>query len=158
MGEGRQGINERREGILRIIAEEPVSTQTELMMLLKEKGFHVTQATVSRDIRELKLVKTPDADGRSVYTAPELQIQETAKEYHSAYPSFGEAVISVSSAGNIVVIKTNGGMAQAVCAAMDRAKWDGILGTIAGEDTIFAVAATEKHAAAAVDKLKDFWK
>ena len=158
MGEGRQGINDRREVILAIIAEEPVCTQTELMQLLKKKGFDVTQATVSRDIRELKLVKKPDADGRPVYTPPETVIPESRNEYPGPYPSFGSAVLSVSSAGNMVVIRTGSGMAQAVCAAMDRAKWEGILGTIAGEDTIFAVAATEEQARAAAEKMRDFWK
>ncbi|MBQ6360608.1 MAG: arginine repressor [Lachnospiraceae bacterium] len=158
MGEGRQGINERREVILGIIAEEAVYTQTELMQLLKTRGFAVTQATVSRDIRELKLVKKPDADGRSVYSVPEVRNPETVTGYGSAFPSFGNAVLSVSSAGNMVVIKTGAGMAQAVCAALDRTKWDGILGTIAGEDTIFAVAMTEEQAKMTAERLKDFWK
>jgi len=158
MGEGRQGINDRREVILGIIAEEPVCTQTELMLLLKKKGYDVTQATVSRDIRELKLIKKPDADGRPVYTPPETAIPESRNEYAGTYPVFGSAVLSVSSAGNMVVIRTGPGMAQAVCAAIDRAKWDGILGTIAGEDTIFAVAATEEQSKSAADKLREFWK
>jgi len=158
MGEGRQGINERREVILRIIADGPVYTQTELMLLLKKKGFEVTQATVSRDIRELKLIKKPDADGRSVYTAPAVQIPDVRNDHQKTFPSFGSAVLSVSSAGNIVVIKTSAGMAQAVCAEMDRTGWEGILGTIAGDDTIFAAAVSEGRAAQAAEELKDFWK
>ena len=158
MGEGRQGINERREVILGIIAEEAVCTQTELMQLLKKRGFAVTQATVSRDIRELKLVKKPDADGRSVYSVPETQSPENVSEYRSVFPSLGNAVLSVGSAGNMVVIKTGAGMAQAVCAAMDRTKWDSILGTIAGEDTIFAVAVTEEQAKYTAEHLRNLWK
>ena len=158
MGEGRQGISERREVILRIIADAPVYTQTELIRQLKKQGFDVTQATVSRDIRELQLVKKPDADGRSVYTAPETGRPAAGNVHHGAFPSFGDAVLSVTNAGNIIVIKTSPGMAQAVCAAMDRTDREGILGTIAGDDTIFAAAESESRAAQAALELKEFWK
>ena len=154
MNEGRRNISDRREAVLKIIQEEPVSTQTELMKKLSERGYAVTQATVSRDIRELKLVKTTDPDGRSVYMAPE---SEKTAERVNIYPMLEKSELHVNYAGNMVVLRTSAGMAQAICAAIDRQEWNGILGTIAGDDTVFAVADSEETAAAMTARLREFW-
>ena len=155
MSEGRQNIKERRGEIIRIISEGPVSTQTELLRRLKEAGYRITQATVSRDIRELGLVKTAGPGGGFIYKSPE---KAEGSSEGPLDPLFGKSVVHADHAGNMVVVRTDAGLAQAVCAAIDRNSWEGILGTIAGDDTVFAVAANEEQAEAMVQKLKEIWK
>lgn len=130
----------RHEKILQIISSNTVDTQEELLRLLREEGFDVTQATVSRDIKELRLVKTQTGTGKYRYTAPKEGTRDISSRFYSL---FSENTISVQNACNIVVIKSLTGMAQAVCAAMDSLHWDGIVGTLAGDDTIFVVMKDE---------------
>ncbi len=134
---------DRQEMILQLIEQEPIATQDELMLKLGEHGFEVTQATVSRDIKDLKLVKQIGTDGKSVYGVG------TAGK--AAYPNgadslLSSAVVSTDYALNTCVIRTHAGMAGAVCASLDAMDWDGLLGTIAGDDTIFALCRTEAKA------------
>ena len=133
----------RHEKILQIIGNNTVDTQEELLRLLREEGFDVTQATVSRDIKELRLVKTQTGNGKYRYTAPKDGSRDMSSRFFSL---FSENTISVQSACNIVVIKSLTGMAQAVCAAMDSLHWEGIVGTLAGDDTIFVVTQDEECA------------
>lgn len=106
----------RHAKILEIIHSTPVDTQDELLKRLRECGFDVTQATVSRDIKELRLIKTLDSDGRYRYSTVKQENDHISSKFHSL---FSDAVVGVDYAGNIVVIKCFVGMAQAVCAAMD---------------------------------------
>lgn len=133
----------RHEKILQIISNNTVDTQEELLRLLRDEGFDVTQATVSRDIKELRLVKTQTGNGKYRYTAPKDGSRDISSRFFSL---FSENTISVQSACNIVVIKSLTGMAQAVCAAMDSLHWEGIVGTLAGDDTIFVVTQDEECA------------
>ena len=133
----------RHEKILQIISNNTVDTQEELLRLLRDEGFDVTQATVSRDIKELRLVKTQTGNGKYRYTAPKDGSRDMSSRFFSL---FSENTISVQSACNIVVIKSLTGMAQAVCAAMDSLHWEGIVGTLAGDDTIFVVTQDEECA------------
>ena len=133
----------RHEKILQIISNNTVDTQEELLRLLRDEGFDVTQATVSRDIKELRLVKTQTGNGKYRYTAPKDGSRDMSSRFFSL---FSENTISVQSACNIVVIKSLTGMAQAVCAAMDSLHWEGIVGTLAGDDTIFVVRQDEECA------------
>ncbi|MCQ2461209.1 MAG: arginine repressor [Clostridia bacterium] len=139
---------QRQQAILELIKAEPVSTQDELISKLLDKGFEVTQATISRDIKELQLVKKIGSNGKSVYTANETPLEKLSSKYNAI---FTEALVSVDYALNTVVIKTHVGMANAACAALDASKNDGILGTIAGDDTIF-VCCRDEEAAAALSK------
>lgn len=134
---------QRQDVILDLIKAEPVSTQDELISKLKSRGFEVTQATISRDIKELKLVKRIGAHGKSAYAASETPSEKLSSKYTAI---FAEAVMSVDYALNTCVIKTHVGMANAACAALDAADKDEIVGTIAGDDTIFVLCRSEAAA------------
>ncbi len=140
----------RQARILELIRENDVETQSELLEMLKSDGFHVTQATVSRDIKEMRLIKILSGSGTYKYASEVVQNDE--RESHSYL--FSTAVTSVESAHNLVVIKTRTGMAQAVCAALDATDRAGVLGTIAGDDTIFVATRTDSVSASLVNDLK----
>lgn len=141
----------RHAKILELIQAHPIDTQEELLHWLREENFEVTQATVSRDIKELRLVKSLMADGRYRYTTGKSATADISSKFHSL---FRDSVHSVDYAGNMIVIKSMGGMAQAVCAALDSMHWEGMVGTLAGDDTIFIVVRTESAAVALVSELK----
>lgn len=141
----------RQAKILEIILRESVDTQEELQRLLQADGFHVTQATVSRDIREMRLVKTLGTDGRYRYAVERHEGVQISSKFHSL---FADAVTAVNFAGNIVVVKCLTGMAQAVCAAMDSLDWSGLIGTLAGDDTFIAIVTDEQRAAELTEELK----
>lgn len=130
--------NQRHEAILEIIVENAVATQEMLIELLAEKGISTTQATLSRDIQQLSLVKQRDENGVYRYTLPAVAAAEKS--------IFEEAVTEVDYAMNIIVLKCRAGMAQGTCAAIDSVKHDGIVGTIAGDDTIFILTRSENDA------------
>ena len=144
--------NERHYAILDIISKNDIETQEELIAALAGAGFNVTQATVSRDIRELKLVKVTADGGKYKYTAPTEKNDGGHKAYSAA---FAASVKSVDSAMNTVVIKTYPGLAQAVAAGIDSLSDIEIMGCVAGDDTIFALTRSEEDARAAVLRLKD---
>ena len=124
----------RHAKILEIISNSAVETQDELLERLGEEGYRVTQATVSRDIKDLRLVKTLGGDGKYRYTAA----QNNSADIRSTFSQlFSSSVLSIDRAQNIVVIKTLSGMANAVCAALDTMGNNSIVGTLAGDDTIF---------------------
>lgn len=133
----------RHAKILELINEFDIDTQDELMKYLKDSGFNVTQATVSRDIKELRLVKTLSPGGHYKYSTGNEGTSDLSLKFYSF---FADSVKSVEAAQNIVVIKTYSGMAQAVCAAMDAVVWQGFVGTIAGEDTIMIICKTDSRA------------
>ena len=134
----------RHAKILELVHTRPVDTQDELLILLRQSGFPVTQATISRDIKELRLVKTLTNDGKYHYTAhAEPGKNEMSDKFLMI---FRESVTEVDSAGNMLVIKCFTGMANAVCAALDSLHWVGVVGTIAGDDTIFMVMRDESNA------------
>ena len=126
--------NKRQKKILELIAEYDIETQDDLIERLRESGYDVTQATVSRDIRELKLVKTAMPDRRYRYEVAQYEGIEISTKYRNIIK---ETVIKVDYVGNTVVLRTYTGMAQAAAAAVDGMGWDEIVGTLAGDDTIF---------------------
>ncbi|MBQ6551814.1 MAG: arginine repressor [Lachnospiraceae bacterium] len=134
----------RREVILQLISEKNIATQKDLAAELLTAGFDVAQATLSRDIRELHLVKTALPDGSYAYQAPGKTENQQATAHF--FQLFRNAVVHIDTALNQVVIHTYTGMAQAICAAFDGMKFDGVLGTIAGDDTILVIARDEEHA------------
>ena len=124
----------RHEKILEIINRQPIETQDELLEALSREGCKVTQATISRDIKDLRLVKTLGSDGRYRYTAS----QDNSVDIRSSFSHLLiTSVLSIDRAQNIVVVKTLGGMANALCAALDSMGNHAIVGTLAGDDTIF---------------------
>lgn len=148
----------RQEKILELIAAHDVETQEELAALLKENGFVATQATVSRDIRELRLVKVSVGfrDGRQIkskYAANSVRNELDTRFTDKFKSILSEMVVKISSAGHMVVLKTYAGMAQAACATIDSLDIPDIVGSLAGDDTIFIVMATENDAADFVKKL-----
>ncbi len=133
----------RHEAILALINKENIGTQEELMIKLNELGYKVTQATVSRDIKSLKLIKTPISNGQYKYSAVGNEPENFTKKYYSI---LSHSATSINCAGNIAVIKCFAGMAQAACAAVDSLGIDDIVGTIAGDDTIFVLCKDENAA------------
>jgi len=129
--------NSRQAKVLEIIEQEHIETQKELSGRLRAFGFDSTQATISRDIKELRLVKVPKGNGAYRYAQP-------AAEGDAVMPGrllnvFREGVISFKAAQNIVVLKTLSGLAMAAAAAVDAMRLDDIVGSLAGDDTVFLV-------------------
>ena len=142
--------NKRHDCILEIIQEMAISTQEELQKELRKRGYEVTQATVSRDIRRLRLVKQQTEDGRNVYAVSTVRED---RERDRLLRVLRDSVRSVESAQNILVIKTEAGMAMGSAAAIDGLSISGIIGCIAGDDTIMAVLKTTVAAEEACWKL-----
>lgn len=138
---------------MELIAENEIETQEEIARLLNESGYNVTQATVSRDLRELKLTKVTVERGRQKYI--ELQQPGTENKMIDKYVRILQnGFISVDNAMNIIVIRTVAGMAMAVAAALDALHIDGIVGSIAGDDTIMCAVRTLKDTENVIKKLR----
>lgn len=143
----------RQQKILEIITNNIVLTQDDLQNLLLAEGFDVTQSTVSRDIKELRLIKGHDAAGNYRYVSSELR--ETNVQAFAHYREiFSRYATSVEYALNDVVVKCMSGMASSVCVALDTMYNDMMLGTIAGDDTVFIVTRGESQAATLTNELK----
>ena len=141
----------RQSKIIEIIQKNEVETQDELSALLEKDGFRVTQATVSRDIRELKLTKIPTAGGRQKYAVITDAHENLSQKYERV---LREGFLSMDMAQNILVIKTVSGMASAVCAAIDAMKMREIVGSIAGDDTIMCAIRTVDDTYAVMKKIR----
>lgn len=139
----------RHAKILEIIENNIIETQEELADKLKDQGMDVTQATVSRDIKDLRLIKVMSADGKYKYATFS---QTESQVSNRLITILTEAYVSSDYANNIVVVKTLSGMAQAAASAIDSLKWQEILGTIAGDDTLIMVCRAEKIAEEIVNK------
>lgn len=142
---------ERHEKIIELIEKYDIETQDELADRLRAEGFRVTQATVSRDIRELKLSKVPGLGGRQKYALLIHQEHQMAEKYVGI---LREAFVSMDRAQNILVIKTVSGMAMAAAAALDNIGWKEIVGCIAGDDTIMCAIRTEEDTKAVMLELE----
>lgn len=141
----------RQSKILELIRENYIETQEMLADLLNKAGFNVTQATVSRDIRELKLTKATMQSGKQKYVATAKESSFVTERLNRV---FRDGIVSIDYAQNIVVIKTLIGMAMAVAAALDSMENSEIMGTIAGDDTIFCVVKNESRAIKLTENLK----
>ena len=145
----------RHQAILDLIEKHPIDRQEDLLSYLRETGFDVTQATVSRDIRDLQLVKVADAEGRCRY----MPAAASGKVAHS--PSrfetiFRESVLKVDYAGHMVLVKCFSGMANAACEVFDAKQWANVVGTLSGDDTFFILMRTEEDAAAICKTLQQY--
>ncbi|MBQ3568652.1 MAG: arginine repressor [Anaerotignum sp.] len=140
----------RHAKILELIETHEIETQDELAQKLCEEGFNVTQATVSRDIREMKLTKIATEKGRQKYAVISSHDSEVTERMTRV---FKEAVIKMDYAQNMLVIRTLGGMGMAVAVALDNMQNSEILGTIAGDDTVFCVVRSHNQAAVIIEKL-----
>lgn len=140
----------RHRKIVEIIGKQDVETQEELAGLLKEAGYAVTQATVSRDIRELKLSKVPAGNSRQKYVVLKQDDGHMSDKYIRV---LRDGFVSMDMAQNILVVKTVSGMAMAVAAALDALKFPEIVGCIAGDDTIMAAIRTVEETHALMEKV-----
>lgn len=140
----------RHGKIIEIIEKQDVETQEELAGYLKDAGFQVTQATVSRDIRELKLSKIPTREGKQKYVILKQEDNQLGDKYSRVLK---DGFASMDMAQNILVIKTVSGMAMAVAAAVDAMKFGEIVGSIAGDDTIMVAVRTVEETQILMDKI-----
>lgn len=146
---------ERHDLIRKILQDEQPETQTDLVDSLRGYGADCTQATVSRDIKELKLTKVQSEDGRYRYADPGTTDQPVVGKFLEALSS---GYISSDFSGNIVVIKTVAGMAPACAYAIDAVQWQEVVGTIAGEDTILVVTRSMSASKKFLTKLETILK
>lgn len=143
----------RHSEIIAIVKNQDIGTQEELTAVLKGKGFSITQATVSRDIKELKLIKVLSRDGKQKYTILNMNNNQASKDHTGI---LSQSISSIDYSQNIVVIKTLSGMAMAVAALLDSIAFEEVIGTIAGDDTVFCVVKGKKQLKSIVSKLKSF--
>lgn len=141
----------RHEAIIDLVNNQDINTQEELMENLQKQGFKVTQATVSRDIKELRIFKALGKDGKYCYSTGGRNALDKTSGFESLFAS---SVEEVDSAENIVVIKTMTGMAQAVCMSLDNIDFENIVGTIAGDDTIFVLCRNLKATEEMLNKFR----
>ena len=142
----------RQNAILSLVAENEIQTQDELSEKLKSMGYDVTQATVSRDIKELRLVKVRNDNGVVCYRADSQA--ESGDVEQRLRSILKHSMVSLDFAENDVVIKTLPGVAQAAAAAIDAMRWHEIVGSIAGDDTILMITRSSKTAVEVIEKLK----
>jgi len=141
---------DRQLRILEIIKENKITTQKGLAQYLRKEGFDITQATVSRDIKELKLSKVADEDGSYHYALPEEK--KIVNELRAGL-IFRGTINNVEKADNLIVVKTIPGNAQGVCAVIDEFQWEEVVGTIAGEDTILVIARSRESTDIIIKKI-----
>lgn len=147
-------VKERRQrAILTLVATRPVHSQDELAHLLEQQGFETTQATISRDIKEIGLVKMPIAKDPSAQFKYVLPAQGSfANRLHRLV---AELVVSIRTSVNIIVLRTSPGSAMMIAAAIDEAQWPEIVGTVGGDDTIMVVVDDPQHAAIVAQRFID---
>ena len=145
--------NGRQNAILEIISGQYIETQSQLMEALAARGIRSTQATLSRDIRELRLYKETGADGRVHYVKPAEAEERTADT--RLQKILRECVVSFEPAQNILVLKTLPGLASAACSAFDGMEIPGLVGTLAGDDTAFLAMKNNEYAEAFYESVEE---
>lgn len=147
--------SKRHEMIARLIAAYDIETQEELAEKLSENGFAVTQATVSRDIKQMRLIKTLNENGSYHYAT----VREAEADMQERFTQiFAHCVLSVEGAGNLIVIKTITGSASAAAEAVDSLKWSEVIGTIAGDNTIFLAVKDPEAVSELIGKFRKMLK
>ena len=147
--------NARQTAILSIIEQNDIETQEELVARLRDMGIVVTQATVSRDIKELRLLKVLSAAGGYKYATADKAEHGLSDRF---VRMFKDSVLSISYANNIIVIKTLAGSANVAAEAIDSMRLPQILGTMAGDNTILVIVKTEEEAVGTVESFRDMLK
>lgn len=136
--------------IKQLIAEHEIETQEQLLPLLHEAGFQVTQATVSRDINELRLIKIPIGEGRYKYA---MANQQRANPERKLKRALIDHFVHIDAADNLVVMKCLPGTANAIGALIDNMSWSGLLGTICGDDTILLICRSTEEGEAIIERI-----
>ncbi|MDD4237824.1 MAG: arginine repressor [Desulfotomaculaceae bacterium] len=143
----------RQRKILEIISRQAVETQEELASALKNSGFKVTQATISRDIKELGLVKIPAENNISLYS---LGVERAQPRFEGLLKRlFRDSVVSLDLSENLIIIKTHPGGAQAVASAIDQAGWQEVIGTVGGDDTILVIVKPKRATADVLNRFEE---
>lgn len=150
----RPGKTQRQHRIVKLLEAHAVTSQAQLVDLLAGEGVDATQTTVSRDLEELGALKVRVPGGETVYALPELPVHQVAPEDHLRRV-LGEWVAEVAHSGNLVVLRTPPGSAHVVGSALDRSGFDGVIGTVAGDDTVLVVASEELGGAAMAARLSE---
>lgn len=145
----------RQALIMQIIEQNCISTQEDLMNKLLEAGVDVTQATVSRDIKEMRIVKQSSASGEYKYCIPTVETETKVSKYHAI---FSESVMYSDCAMGICLVRCHVGTAQAACAAIDSMNLPEVVGTLAGDDTIFVLCRNEEGALRTKNALDELLK
>ncbi len=133
------GKNQRQHRIVKLLSDNAVTSQSQLVDLLGSEGLVATQATVSRDLEELGAIKVRVPGGQTVYAIPELPTEQLAPEDHLRRV-LGEWLVEVARSGDLVLLRTPPGSAHVVASALDRSGQPDLLGTVAGDDTLLAIA------------------
>ena len=141
----------RQNEIIQLISSRDIETQEELAAELRRMGYKVTQATVSRDIRELRLIKVASKGGGYKYARPERHEAAVSERLTRILT---DSLVNVDHSGNTIVVKTLSGSANVAAEALDTLEWPEILGTIAGDNTIFAVVRNEADAGEIADRIR----
>ncbi|MDP4096729.1 transcriptional regulator ArgR [Paenibacillus sp. P96] len=144
---------QRHIKIREIITHQDIETQDELVEELREAGFQVTQATVSRDIKELLLIKVPMDDGRYKYSLPSDQRYNPV---HKLKRALVDNFLQIDSTGNLIVMKCLPGTANSIAALLDSIEWPEIMGTISGDDTILIICRTDDNSVAVVNQIMSY--
>jgi transcriptional regulator of arginine metabolism len=142
----------RQTAILSLVEQQDIRTQEELAEKLRERGISVTQATVSRDIKELRLLKVMSEGGGYKYATADRAEHGISERF---VRMFVDSVISINYSGNIVVIRTLAGSANVAGEAIDNMRWSEILGTLSGDNTIFVVTRTPEDAPNVVERFRE---
>lgn len=137
--------------ILQLIDQGNIETQEDLVEQLQARGFEVTQATVSRDIREMHLVKVQTGDGRYKYATVDQSESSMMERFINM---FAQSVLSIATAGNIIVIKVLSGSANVAAEAIDSMRWSEIVGTLAGDNTVFCAVADGVNVAEVAERFQ----
>jgi transcriptional regulator of arginine metabolism len=145
---------QRQHLVTKLLQQHAVTSQEQLVELLAAEGVVATQATVSRDLVDLGAIKIRAGGGESIYAVPELPKEQRAPEDHLRRV-FGEWVVEVATSANLVVLRTPPGSAHVVGSALDRANVPGVLGTVAGDDTLVVVVEEGRSGTAAVRRLRE---
>lgn len=131
---------ERQKAIEEILTSHSIESQEEILNRLQADGFNLTQATLSRDFREMKVAKTPDSSGSYFYRLPDIHLPKTDTSRHGITASFHRyGILNIEFSGQIAVIKTPTGYARGIASDIDANNFAGIMGTIAGEDTVLVI-------------------
>ncbi|MGW8957879.1 transcriptional regulator AhrC/ArgR [Paenibacillus sp. NPDC055715] len=144
---------QRHIKIREIISQQEIETQDDLVEALRKAGFQVTQATVSRDIKELLLIKVPMDDGRYKYSMPSDQRYNPAQKLKR---TLGDNFLHIDYTTNLIVMKCLPGTANSIAALLDNIEWPEIMGTISGDDTILIICRSEENSETIVNRLMGY--
>ena len=142
----------RQRAIRDLVAQRPIRTQQALAAALRERGFRTTQATISRDVAELGLIKA-SREGTTAYALPPRLVEAETSGEDRLRKLLADLPLEIHEAGLLLVLRTLPGSAHAIAAALDRARWPEVAGSIAGDDTVFVATPTERHARSLLTRL-----